>query len=388
MFTQEFFVNNRKQLSERCSGALIIVAGNGLMQRTGDTHFSFRQDSNLWYLTGITEPNACLVINSKNGDEFIMLDKKTGAAKIFDGDYDADAIGDVSGISTVRDYETGLRYIRDNAIQSKVLYNDVASSSEVDFTLNSFRQSIKRKLRAKAIKIENIVPEIAKLRMIKQPQEIVAIQRAISATMVALQTTEDLIESATNEKDLLRAIDISFAQNSVVHAYEPIVAAGNNATTLHYVKNNASLQNNGVILFDVGAEFEGYAADISRTYIKGQNKRAAEIITAVKTIQAGIIAEIKPGATWKGLSELALALTANELIRLNVITDVKDAHQYFPHAFGHFLGLDVHDVGDYTQPLAENMVLTVEPGIYIAKEGIGVRIEDDILVTKTGAKLL
>ena len=145
---------------------------------------------------------------------------------------------------------------------------------------------------------------------------------------------------------------------------------------------------NTAILLDVGAEYAGYAADISRTYVKGKNDRAAAVIAAVKNVQSNLIAQVKPGVTWNELSEKALDMVADELLALKVITNKKDAQKYFPHAFGHFLGLDVHDVGDYSQPLAENMVITVEPGIYIPEEAIGVRFEDDILVTKTGAKVL
>lgn len=388
MFKAEFYKNNRANLAKLCPESIIIIAGNSLMQRTGDTNFIFRQDSNLLYLTGLLQPNTCLVINAKTGEEFIMLDKKTGTAEIFDGNFDESEISRVSGVALIKNYKDGLDYIVTKSKSSTVMFNDALAWNKVDFTINNHRQSVKRRLQARRIKIENVSPNLANMRMIKQPQEIEAIEQAVKITKQALTLAEQGIASVKNEQLLLATINVSFAKQGVVHAYEPIVASGKNATILHYVKNNASINNGDVVLFDVGAEVSGYAADISRTYIKGQNTRAVEIIKVVQGIQAAIISQIKPGATWKGLSELALKLTAKELIRLKVITEQKDAQKYFPHTFGHFLGLDVHDAGDYTQPLAENIVLTVEPGIYIPEEGIGVRIEDDILVTKTGAKLL
>jgi Xaa-Pro aminopeptidase len=388
MFSQQFYSQNRKKLIDSLPNTVIVIAANGLLQRSGDTNFTFRQDSNFLYLTGISEPDLLLVLNSATGDEYIVVPDKDEIAEIFDGVSDWQQIQKQSGIAKVVGEKEGWAYIRAHASKGQVSFNMPTSAKSRELFVNPNRRRVFERLKKLNQNVNDVRPQLASQRVIKQPAEIAAIQQAITVTYGALAIAQQSINSAATEKDLLRVINIEFANQDTVHAYEPIVAAGNNATTLHYVKNNAPIHSGDAVLFDVGAEVSGYAADISRTYIKGENKRASEVVEAVKSIQTELIAHIKPGVTWKFLSETALELTAQQLIKLNVITDKKDAQKYFPHAFGHFLGLDVHDVGGYSQPLAENMVLTVEPGIYIAKEGIGVRIEDDILITKTGAKLL
>lgn len=381
-------MNNRSSLKKRVGSGIIVVAGNSLMQRTGDTNYPFRQDSDFLYLTGICEPKACLVIDIDADIEFILLDKKTGTAEIFDGNFDAQEIKSISGIAEIKSFKDGLAYIAAHAKKQKVYFNDVQNLNKVEFTLNDFRLIAKKRLKARRLDIVDVHPHIATLRMIKQSQEVTAIEQAVKVTKRSLQEVEAHIATSENEQDLLRVLNAQFINQSAKHAFAPLVQAGVNATVLHYDKSNQPLVQNSVVLLDVGAEIDNYAADISRTYVVGQNSQADEIIKAVQSTQAELINLIKPGATWRELSIRALELTAEQLIKLKIITNKNEAQKYFPHAFGHFMGLDVHDVGDYTQPLAENMVITVEPGIYVPEKGIGVRFEDDILVTKTGAKVL
>jgi Xaa-Pro aminopeptidase len=388
MFSADFCIQNRAKLRKLAGKKVIVVAGNSLMQRTGDTHYIFRQNSDFLYLTGVQEPDLALVIDGATGKEFIMLDAKTGVHKVFDGDYDLDGIMAVSGITDIKSSKEGLAYIVEHSQNKHVYINTAQVWNKVDFTLNGFRQALSKKLRRRGLSTEDVRPLLAQLRMIKQPAEITAIEKAIRITKQALQELEPLVATARNENELARELHVRFAKQSVEHAFSPLIQSGIHTTVLHYDKHNADIGDNTVVLFDIGAEFSNYAADISRSFVKGTNKRATQIIEAVYEVQQALIAAVKPGQTWKKLHEYSESLILEKLIALGISSNAQDVRTYFPHAFGHFVGLDTHDVGDYTAPLAEGMTLTVEPGIYIPQESLGARIEDIVLVTKTGAKVL
>jgi len=175
------------------------------------------------------------------------------------------------------------------------------------------------------------------------------------------------------------------------HAYEPIIATDENATVIHYTANNTTLHNKKMILFDVGASYGLYAADISRTYaLQKPSTRLRQLHAAVCHAQKTIMKSIKPGLTMKKLELLAEDVIGNSLIDLGLANtkDLAITRQFYPHAVSHFLGLDVHDAADYDLPLAEGMVITVEPGLYIPNERIAVRIEDDVVITKDGCQNL
>lgn len=388
MFNADFYTNNRKRLLEKCNNELVIVAGNGLLQRAGDVNFTFRQDSNFLYLTGISEPDLVLVMHPKEGIEFIIAPDKDEVAIIFDGQSDSAEFKKTSGISLTMNETEGWAYIKKHSAEQKVWFNSPSSTKVRGLFSNPGRQAAFERIKQLSMQPTDVRPLLAELRMIKQALEITAITKAISVTKSALKRVEAAVEQSSNEADLIKELSMYFVGQGVVHSFAPMAQSGKNATILHYDKNNQKLISNAAVLLDVGAEYGGYAADISRTYVKGNNARAKEVIAAVKSVQSQVISFVKPGVTWREVSDLALKLVADELKTLKVITDEKEAQDYFPHAIGHFLGLDVHDVGDYSRPLEEGMVITVEPGIYIPKESIGVRIEDDILVTKTGAKVL
>jgi Xaa-Pro aminopeptidase len=387
-FKSSFYTQNRKVLADAAGNSLVLIAGNSLMQRSADTHFPFRQDSNMLYLTGVEEPNICLLLNPNTNEEFIMIDEKQGTAKIFDGTHDVAAITKKSGISRIITITEGLEYIAAHTKNKPVLFNEVTAWNKVDFTLNDFRLKMKRRLTARRIKTAPVQPLLAKMRAIKQPEEVQAITKAVQITMHALGATERALHSAKNEHELAQIIDTHFIAASVGHAYPPMIMAGGNAIILHYMANNSQIKNSDAILFDVGAEVSHYSADISRTYIKGTNSRAQKVIDAVQQVQTNLISYVAPGITWRDLTNKSLDETSLALKNLGIIHSPEEVRGYMPHAIGHFLGLDVHDSGDYTAPLAENMVITIEPGIYLPNEGIGVRIEDDVNVTKTGAKIL
>ena len=231
--------------------------------------------------------------------------------------------------------------------------------------------------------------ELAKLRAIKQPEEIKAIQRAVSLTVKGFNTIKDELKRALHEYELEASFSYGFKHGGGHdHAYDPIIAAGKNACTLHYIENDSKLLARQLVLMDVGARVDGYAADITRTYAKGTpTKRQIQVHQAVESAHYDIIKLLEPGLLVEDYMRSVDSRMKTALQEIGLLKDENDTdtyRKYFPHAISHGLGIDVHDSLGGARYFEPGMVLTVEPGIYIPEEGIGVRIEDDILITKTG----
>lgn len=392
MLSKEFFVGNRRRLRGLLGDGLIIVTANGLLQRSGDTTYEFRQDSNFFYLTGLNEPDLVLIIHGS--EEFIILPKRSQTEDIFGGSINCDEIAKSSGIKRILAEKEGWLSVKKLRHSRKIVKTLFASSAKIidtdSFYTNPARRRLLQKLKRYDFSLEDIRMDLVQLRQIKQPEEVKAIQRAIEITNQGFQSVKNLIQAGVHEYELEAEFDKIFKQNQTRHSYQPIIASEKNATTLHYIKNNAKLKSNELILFDVGAEYQNYAADISRTYVVNEmSARQNDVFQAVKTVQDQAIELLKPSLEFKSYVQRVEEIMGEELIKLGLIKESKqeEIRKYFPHAIGHSLGLDVHDVCEY-KTIQEDMVLTVEPGIYIPEEGIGIRIEDDILITKNGTKNL
>jgi Xaa-Pro aminopeptidase len=383
--TKNFFVNNRARLKELHPNSLIVIAGNTPMQRSGDACYPFRQDSNFWYLTGIDEPNLLLVMDTKYNREFIVYKKKPKEVLIFEGDYDFKNYEATSGVKHFATASETIKLFSGDNDFEKIYLN--LAKKRWGIGVNPFRRFAQKELKKYTNKISDIRPSMDSLRMIKQPCEIELIKKASDITKQVLNFVQsEIIPTAKSECDIARAIDIEFIKQGVAHAYEPIIAAGKNGLTLHYAKNNGPISaSSKTVLLDVGAEYNHYASDISRTVVINTDPQAIKLIGAVTEAQAAIIERIKPGISWKQLQIMAQEILVQKLKALKEPVNMDNIATFFPHAIGHFLGLGVHDMGDYRQPLEENMVITVEPGYYNPANGFGVRIEDIVQITKNGA---
>lgn len=395
MLTNTFFAGNRQRLRDLIpSDAVCVIAAQSLLQRSGDTTYPFRQDSNFFYLTGIDEPDVVLVMCGD--EEFLILPKRSEAETIFGGEINCDEIAKISNIRSIYDQKEG--WDKYNKLQQsrKTVYTVGAAPSKVlhtdSFFTNPARRNLIQKLRRlhKAIQVEDIRVQLMQLRMIKQPEEIAAIKAAIDVTKHGFDAVLRGLTEGTHERFLESIYDSEFKQRGAMHAYQPIIASGKNACMLHYIKNNQTVKSGDGVLLDVGAEVNNYSADISRTYFVGQiSERKQQVYEAVVDAQQRAISLLKPGLAWKDWSLAVNQIIGEKLVALKLIQSVADqaVRQYFPHGIGHSLGLDVHDVCDY-KTIQQGMVITVEPGIYIQREGIGVRIEDDVLITGSGAENL
>lgn len=380
---------NRQQLYDQVDNCdFIVIPANRFQQRSSDTAYKFRQDSNFLYLTGLFLPNLVMVADLKNQQEWLILPALTPEQIVFDGGIDQLELARLSGLE-VMDSSTGWQRLKTALNRIKQPKVGVAKYPRFrNLSENDARRRLATRLASLRPKPElvDLTMRINRLRAIKSPAEIKLVQQAIGITAEALDDVRGHLSEYEFEYEIEADITRTFRRHNSVHAYEPIVAGGVNALTLHYIDNSSRLNQNELILIDVGAEVEGYAADITRTYpISGRaNKRQQDVISAVKDIQAYAISLIKPGFSLLDYVRQTEEYTKKIVNQLGLKQPVRT---YLPHAISHGLGLDVHDRLAHDE-FRSGMVLTVEPGIYIKEEAIGVRLEDDVLVIDSGAKIL
>lgn len=393
--TPAFFQNNRRKLRERVGSGLIIITANGLMQRTGDTTFPFRQDSNFWYLTGLNEPDLTLVMDE--GREYIILPPRDEIRNIFDGYIDAAELKKVSAVDSILTEAQGwppLNQKLKDGVPVMILEPLDQFVRFYDFYSNPSRRHLKERLLRTNPKLEtvDIREEFAALRAVKDKQEIAAIQQAIDITVTAIKTVKRRLGKLEHEHEVEALLSYEYRRlGASGDAFPAIVATGKNAATVHHTVSHDKILKNQLLLIDTGAEVDNYAADISRTFAIGRpTKRQQAVFDAALRAQRYAISLIRPGLNFRDYEKQVEKFVGQELKQLGLIKNAsrKSIRKYFPHATSHYLGLDTHDSGDYYADFEENMVLAVEPGILIPEEGIGVRVEDNVLVTKDGCEVL
>jgi Xaa-Pro aminopeptidase len=393
-FNSNFFINNRRVLRQRfVHDETIVITANGLLQRGADSSFPFSQDANFWYLTGIDEPDILLVMTQN--EEYLIIPTRSLVRETFDGAIAYDKLSSISGIKQVLDDEEGWELLFKQK-QLATISPPPIYIEQYGLYANPARHSFLSRIKKANPDIEfiDVGQDLARMRMTKQAPELKAIQSAIDITIASLKAASEpkRIIEYLHEYELEAAIRSGFRRlGAKGDSFEPIVAGGKNACTLHNVSNNSALNLKDLWLADVGAEVEHYAADITRMFSPSKpTNRQKAIYEAVKQVQQFAMDQLKPGVLLKEYEQSVEDFMGEQLISLKIIKSAshESIRKFYPHSTSHFLGLNVHDVGDYRQPLSPNTVLTVEPGIYVPEEGIGVRIEDDVLITDTGIKVL
>jgi Xaa-Pro aminopeptidase len=386
-----FFQGNRQALLRSVgTGALIILAGYKEMQRSGDTTFVFEQESNFYYLSGINMPGWRLIIDGKRHKSYLVSPHVSEAKEIFDGSMTSEQALEISGCDEVISYDAADSLIMRLKTEHPIVYTVDESRNlakyYVDMVFNPAQKELGSYLRNRFSDVRSCEREVHQLRMIKQPEEIECIKKAIKLSIDGFETLKQERQSYKYEYEAEARLSYDFRRKGATgHAYAPIVGDHHNACTLHYVANNDRLKPKSLLLIDAGASYLHYAADITRTYSIGQpTARQKAVYAGVLSVQKACIKAVRPGTTIEAIHRLAEEETARVLKDLGLYKTDESVSQYFPHAIGHGLGLDVHDPLGAREELKPGMVLTIEPGIYIPEESIGVRIEDDILVTEDG----
>jgi len=397
-FTTEFFAGNRKRLRELFTGtAPVVLVANGLVQRQADTAYPFYQDPSFWYFTGIDEPDVVLVLDKDK--EYLIIPTRDATRVTFDGGIDEASLKRTSGIDQVLDEQEGWKRLGARLNRAKHVATLPAAPAYIDhygMFANPSRRRLIAKLKAQndSLELLDISQHVTRLRMVKQEPELVAIQSAVDVTIDGLKQLFRTLKRGTYryeyelEADLTRSFRHAGLRG---HAFDPILASGMRACTLHNVSNSGILSADELLLCDVGAEYDHYAADLTRTVSLGMpSRRQQQVFDAVREVQQYVCGLLRPGTMLKEYEQQVEAFMGECLRELGLIKSIDhDAVRlYYPHATSHFLGLTAHDAGLYDQPLEPGMVLTVEPGIYIPGESIGVRIEDDVVITSEGNRIL
>ncbi len=396
LFTAEFFRQNREKLRTLFTGtAPIVLTGNGVLQRNGDNEHRFRQDSSFWYLTGIDEPGVVLVLDKAK--EYLILPERDAVDEAFYGRLEAEQLGARSGIEEALNQKTGWKRLTHRLKKAQHVATLAAPPPYVErfglFT-NPARAQLIARLKAEMGEAEllDLRPHLVRMRSVKQPAELLAIQRAIDITISTLRGVGRKLPKYEFEYQIEADLSHGFrSRGALGHAFSPVVASGKNTTTLHYQANNAPLAGARNLYLDVGAEYEHYAADITRTYFLAEpTKREQKIFDAVTEAHTFAMTLLKPGVLMKDYEKQVEQFVGEKLRELGLVKLIErnEIRRYFPHATSHSLGLDPHDAADYERPLEAGMVFTIEPGIYVPEESFGVRIEDDVLLTPDGLEVL
>jgi len=413
----------KPQLSEFINRMLpdsvAIIPSANEATRSNDTHYRFRQDSDLFYLTGFEEPESVAVFtNVKDRPEYTLFVRpRDPEREIWDGRR-AGVEGAVNSFGAVEAFPIAelSKKLPDLLSGARSLYYRLPSNRpELDDSVLQQISQLRAGIRRGVAAPESIVDPagiIHELRLIKSQEEIRIMQQSADIAAAAHVEAMKAVRPGMMEYELEALIEFNFRKSGAsAPAYSSIVGGGANATVLHYVNNDDTLRDGDLVLVDAGAEYKGYASDITRTFpVNGRFSEAQrEIYELVLETQVSCVNMAQPGVTMEELKSHSIRMLTEGMVRLGLLKGETEElikgekyKQFYMHGLGHYLGMDVHDVGRYQidgQPrkLEPGMVITVEPGVYIAPGtkdipekylGIGVRIEDDVLITEGGRNVL
>lgn len=376
---------------------LVLFAGRA-PHKSADGQYRFTPNRNFYYLTGLHEDNMILFISRQGGSvrETLFLEPADPVQEKWVGRRlskdDAQARSGIQFAEYLDQFKPRLERLLVDG-NTDHLYLDLEQRGWDDSPSTAQQFAADMAQRYPALVVHNAYAAICALRVIKSPEEVDALRQAIAVTDRGLRNMWAKARPGMMEYELEAHFDFVLKSAGVAeHAFDSIIAAGRNATILHYVENNNAAQDGDLVLTDLGAQYGYYNADITRTFpVNGRfTARQRAVYDIVLEAGEATIRAMKPGTLYKVLNETASRVLADGLKRLGLIESDSQLSQYYYHGVSHFLGLDTHDVGQHApdMPLAAGMVLTVEPGLYIAEENIGIRIEDNVLITDTGCEVL
>jgi Xaa-Pro aminopeptidase len=410
------FIQRRARLAQKIGHGVAIVPTAPERTRNRDAHYPYRYDSYFYHLTGFTEPEAVLVVIAGDRPKTILFCReKNSEREIWDGfRYGPDVARERFGFDEAHTIQRLDALMPDLLVDQPALYCHLGADGAWDARVLSWVNSVRERVRtgvAAPRDIADVRTLLDDMRLIKDGHELATMRRAGDISAGAHVRAMRAARPGRGECEIEAELLHEFRRHgSQAPAYTSIVAAGANACVLHYVANDATLQDGDLLLIDAGCELDGYASDITRTFpvngrFSGPQKAVYELVLAA---QAAAMAEVKPGKRWNEPHDAAVKVLAQGMLDLKLLSGSLDEvleketyRQFYMHRTGHWLGLDVHDAGDYKRDgqwrtLEPGMVLTVEPGCYIRPAhnvpvtyvNIGIRIEDDVVVTADGHEVL
>lgn len=401
-FPPSYYSRLRASLASKMKpGSLMVLFAQDEMPRNGDQCHTYRQSSDFYYLTGLDQEKCILILfpdHPVESQREILFTVRTNESMVtwYGHKYSFEEASALSGVKTVKwldDFESTLREL---IFKADAVYLNANENPRFTTELEVREDRWSEKIRQwfPLHTLHRAAPLISEMRLCKQPEEIERMKKACNITRSAFLRLLDFVKPGIWEYEVEAAITHEFIRNGCSgNAYYPIVASGANACILHYISNDAKLKKNELLLLDFGAEYGNYAADLSRTIpISGKfSKRQKACYNAVLRTMKKAKNLIIPGTTIEKINKEVCMMMEEEMIGLGLFTARQVRQQnpaeplyfkYYMHGNSHFIGLDVHDTGTRQTTLLPGMVLSCEPGIYIKEEGIGIRIENDILVTE------
>ena len=391
-FSQDFYKTNRQKLLDQIDNeSMVLIQSADLMIKTGDAAFVHKQDCNFFYYTGITYPNCSLLIvpnNDGKPEETLFIPPVDPLKEKWEGKMlTREKAREISGIKTVQLNDTFLptfyryQHWRDN------LYcelNDIFPHQPLTAKHLLISDLSKR---LPGLQFKKLHKLSTFQRLVKKPEEIDRVKKAISLIDLALRKVLKKLKPGMTEYQIAAEILYQYLYYGCSRSgFDLIAAGGKNATCLHYTENNSELKDGDLILIDTGGEFGMYSGDITRTFpVNGKfSDRQKHCYQAVLDVQKTFMKEIKPGLTWGTLMKRSGEISGDIYLQYKLIEDAKKHNDVSYHGIGHFLGLEIHDVGKLDWELEPGALVTVEPGLYLPDENLGIRIEDDVLITDTG----
>ena len=395
------FIENRKKFRNKLvKNTLAIFNSNDIMPTNADGTMPFRQNNDLFWLSGVDQEESVLVIYPDNNEksEILFLKETNDHIAIWEGaKLTKEEVLNVSGISTVywlSEMEEILKELIDKCdgiYLNKNIHS--RSASEVETRDDRFRKKIQDQYDKEILEVAPIMHE---LRAIKSETEISLLQNACNITEKGVRRILPFINPGAMEYEIEAELMHEFLRNrSSGFAYQPIIGSGRDSCVLHYIDNNKECKDGDILLMDFGAEYANYASDLTRTVpVNGRySERQKDVYNSVLHVMKEATKMLRPGTMFKEYNAEIGKIMESELINLGLLDkhevqkqDPKNPlfRKYFMHGTSHYLGLDVHDVGDFDWPMKEGMVFTCEPGIYILEEELGIRLENDVLITSNG----
>ena len=392
----EFFINRRKHLEEQLPDRSLtfFFAGNP-KQKTADMDYPFSVNRNFYYLTGSDRPGQILVLEKAGGKtvEWMFFARPDPHYELYNGKMPdiEDVLRDtgVQQADYLDRYDERMRRILGRGSIDELLFD--FHKRDLDSTVYPENEMCRRLQEMNpAFRISSVSRLVNNLRRIKDEQELDCMRKAIDITALGIEAILDHMHDGVNEMELEAWFDFALTMNGAKDtAFDTIMAGGVNSNVLHYSSNNQVLHDGDVLLVDLGAEFGYYAADISRTFpVSGKFTEIQKTVyNAVLYGQQKVFEFLAPGKPVEEPLDVARQAIGEKLMEAGIIHDMEEMKKVLPHGVSHYVGLDCHDVGD-RELLAPGMVVTMEPGAYLPELGFGVRIEDDALITESGAELL
>lgn len=397
----EFAIRRQKLLDLLPENSLAIIHSGVSKIASEDETFPFRVNNDFFYLTGFKQENSILMLVKGVGEEkaYLFIDEYSELKEKWTGKRatleEASLVSDIKNVLVNNTYESKL----DLAIQKdslhfgeiKNVFLDMCSSLHVGDNFTIINEKDRLANMYPHINFQDVHPMMIDLRMIKSQYEIECIKEAINITNHGINQILTEMKVGMKEYELANSFEFYGRQHDRIGlAFATIVAGGKNGTILHYPSQNDPLKDGDLVLFDLGYSYSGYSADISRTYpINGHfTDLQRKIYEIVLLCNKAVIEYAHEGLTLLDLQNYALEFFSNELIRRGLMKTPDEIKKYYYHNVSHHLGLDTHDASNREKPLQAGNVITVEPGLYFAEYGIGIRIEDDILITKEGTEVL